>query len=98
MTDFWAGSRAACWRGWHWVLDRGPTRPEFQQIKRLAELPRPGSSTDQEQAELKQQLDPLRQFVRREQEIRVRELWQQRKAVIGACARSRHEHSHPSKK
>ena len=70
--------------GMAWVLGRGPTRQEFEQIKRLAEAAQTRELTDQEQAELKQQLDPLRQFVRREQEIRVRELWHRRKADTGA--------------
>jgi membrane associated rhomboid family serine protease len=70
--------------GMAWVLGRGPTRQEFEQIKRLAEAAQTRELTDQEQADLKQQLDPLRQFVRREQEIRVRELWHRRKAATGA--------------
>jgi hypothetical protein len=65
------------------VLDREPTRHEFQQVKRLAEAAQTRELTDQEQAELKQQLGPLRQFVRREQEIQVRELWHRRKAATG---------------
>jgi membrane associated rhomboid family serine protease len=64
-----------------WVLDIGPTRQAYQQIKRLAESGQTRALTDQERAELRQQLGPLRQFVHREQAIRVRELWHQRQAV-----------------
>jgi rhomboid protease GluP len=68
--------------GMAWVLDRGPKRPQFQQIKRLAEFAQIRELTEQERAELKQQLGPLRQSVRREQESRVRELWRQRKTAV----------------
>jgi membrane associated rhomboid family serine protease len=64
------------------VLGKGPAHAEYQQIRHLVELAQTRDLTDQERAELKQQLGPLRQFIRREQEIRVRELWQQRKAAL----------------
>jgi rhomboid protease GluP len=66
-----------------WVLDRGPARPDYQQIKHVAEYAQTRELTDEERAELKQHLDPIRLFVRGEQEIRVRELWNQRTAPAG---------------
>ncbi len=63
-----------------WVLDRGPTRPAYQQVKRLAETAQTRELTEQERNELKRELGPLREFVQHEQAIRVRQLWQQRKA------------------
>jgi hypothetical protein len=70
-----------------YVLDKGTTRVGFRRVKSLAEISKGRPLMEIERVELKQSLGLIRQEIQREQGIRVRELWRQRRP--GSAPRDR---------
>ena len=61
------------------LFDRGATRPDYRHLKSLAVAAQTRVLTDEEKAGFKQRLAPLKAHVQHELEVRLRELWREKR-------------------
>ncbi len=68
------------------LFDRGATRADYRHLKSLAVAAQTRLLSDEEKADFKQRLAPLKAHIQHELEVRLREMWREKRPQAGVRA------------